>query len=162
MRIRPVRPEEFDAAGELVVTAYRALGDDAVAEPAYETELRDVAGRAGAAVVLVAVEGDEVLGCVTYVPDRHSPLAEHDLDGVASMRMLAVSPTAQGRGIGQALARACVERARAEGCTQVVLHSASTMATAHRLYSRLGFERVPDLDWTPVPAVSLFGFRLSL
>ena len=32
------------------------------------------------------------------------------------------------------------------------------MADAHRLYTRLGFERVPDRDWEPVPGVSLIAF----
>jgi hypothetical protein len=35
-------------------------------------------------------------------------------------------------------------------------------ATARRLYARLGFVRDPDLDWQPVPAVTLLGLRLDL
>ena len=37
-----------------------------------------------------------------------------------------------------------------------------TMRTAHRLYERLGFRRVPELDWTPVPHVQLIAYRLDL
>jgi hypothetical protein len=36
------------------------------------------------------------------------------------------------------------------------------MAAAHRLYARLGFVRVPERDWEPVPGVQLLGFRLDL
>jgi ribosomal protein S18 acetylase RimI-like enzyme len=83
--------------------------------------------------------------------------------GEAEIRMLAVDPGAQGRGVGSALAVACVERARTEeGTKRVVLCSQQAMTTAHRLYARLGFERAPELDWYPLPEVLLWGFRLDL
>ena len=63
--------------------------------------------------MLVAVDDDgTLLGGVTFVPDGDSPLAEHDVDGASSIRMLAVAGTAQGRGVGEALVRACIDRAR--------------------------------------------------
>jgi hypothetical protein len=33
---------------------------------------------------------------------------------------------------------------------------------AHRLYARLGFVRMPDRDWTPMPTVHLLVLRLDL
>jgi hypothetical protein len=36
------------------------------------------------------------------------------------------------------------------------------MRSAHHLYERLGFERVPERDWVPVPDVPLLAFRLAL
>ena len=39
--IRRIRPEEYHAAGELIVEAYRTLGD--VGDESYEQLLRDVA-----------------------------------------------------------------------------------------------------------------------
>ena len=55
------------------------------------------------------------LGCVTYARDRTSPWAVHAEEGEAAIRMLAVVPAVQGRGVGTALVVACVERARADG-----------------------------------------------
>jgi hypothetical protein len=36
------------------------------------------------------------------------------------------------------------------------------MATAHRLYERLGFTRSPARDWKPVPEVQLRTYELAL
>jgi hypothetical protein len=33
------------------------------------------------------------------------------------------------------------------------------MTTAHRVYARLGYERDPDRDWSPLPGVDLLAFR---
>ena len=111
--------------------------------------------------MLVAVDGDgAVLGGVTYIFEHDSPLAEYVPEGAAGIRMLAVAIDAQGRGVGEALTRACIDRARAEGKDEVVLHSTPWMTTAHRLYERLGFVRDPANDWPIYPTVTLWYFRL--
>ncbi len=162
MLIREARPDEHARLGEITVDAYTSL-DGYVPEPEYVTELGDVAGRSKHAIVLAAVDDDgTLLGGVTYVDDLTSPLAEHDIASAASIRMLAVDPQAQGRGAGEALTGACLDRARAAGRTEVVLHSTPWMTTAHRLYERLGFERDESLDWTPVPGLTLLFFRRRL
>lgn len=161
MEIRLVRPPELSALGAITVAAYTALPGH-IDEPDYEAELADVGPRAEVATVLVAVEGSVVLGGVTFVPNDHNPMAEHGVGGAASIRMLAVAGTAQGRGVGQALVEACLDQARAAGTKEVVLHSTEWMATAHRLYRRLGFLRAVELDGEPVPGVRLLGFRRTL
>jgi ribosomal protein S18 acetylase RimI-like enzyme len=164
-QIRPVLAAEHEALGEISVRSYlegglllNGLGDD------YAAHLRDVAVRAGSATVLVAVDDREstLLGGVT-VAFCGSPMAQIAGPGEAEIRMLAVDPAAQGRGVGSALAAACVAMARAAtGTERVVLCSQQAMTTAHRVYTRLGFERAPDLDWYPVPDILLWGFRLDL
>lgn len=52
---------------------------------------------------------------------------------------LGVLPAAQGCGVGEALVRAAVERARAEGAAKVTLRVLGTNPTARRLYERCGF-----------------------
>jgi GNAT superfamily N-acetyltransferase len=164
MEIRLVDPEEHAALAELTVEAYRTLyaGADRQMPDYYVDELADVAGRAAASDVLVAVDQGRLLGGVAYVPGPESPLAEFVDADHAGIRMLAVAPAAQGRGVGEALSRACVERARAAGRAAVVLHSTDWMATAHRIYERIGFERVTSLDWEVEPGFWLRGFRLKL
>jgi len=163
MDIRPVRPDEHQALGDLTVAAYVAIHPAVVEEDDYASELRDVAGRVAGAEVLVAVDdGGSVLGGVTYVPGPDSPWAEFSEPDGAGIRMLAVAPEAQGRGIGEALSRVCVDRARAAGRGQIVLHSTDRMTTAHRIYERLGFARDVSLDWEPLPGFWLRGFRLRL
>jgi GNAT superfamily N-acetyltransferase len=164
MEIRDAKPDEFAAAGELVVEAYEVI--DPIGLGDYADELRDVAGRVETADVLVAVDGDgSLLGSVTYVPGPDSASAEFGEADAAGIRMLAVAPGAQGRGVGKALVEGCLDRARAAGKTQVILHTTDWMTTAHRLYGRLGFERDRSLDWQPgrdeLPeAFWLRGFRL--
>jgi ribosomal protein S18 acetylase RimI-like enzyme len=163
MDIRPVRPEEHQALGDLTVAAYVAIDPAVVDDDDYAGELRDVAGRAADAEVLVAVnDSGTVVGGVTYVPGPESPWAEFSEPDGAGIRMLAVAPDAQGRGIGEALSRACVDRARSAGRSQIVLHSTDRMTTAHRLYERMGFARDASLDWEPLPGFWLRGFRLRL
>jgi hypothetical protein len=36
------------------------------------------------------------------------------------------------------------------------------MTAAHRLYERLGFTRLPERDWTPLPGVDLLVYSLDL
>lgn len=163
VEIRNVHADEYARVGALTVDAYTKLPGH-VHEPDYEAELYDVRSRAEApgVEVFVAVEGDDLLGGVTFVGDPRSPMAEHDLAAAGAIRMLAVDPSAQGKGIGEALVRACVGRARELGLSQIALHSTPWMTTAHRLYGRLGFVRDESLDWVPLPDIHLLGFRLVL
>jgi ribosomal protein S18 acetylase RimI-like enzyme len=84
----------------------------------------------------------------------------------AEIRMLAVAHEARGRGAGEALVRACVDRARAtDGCVRVVLSTQRTMHSAHRIYERLGFVRTPERDLSPVPEladITLLTYELTL
>jgi len=76
--------------------------------------------------------------------------------------MLAVDATARGRGVGTALAAACIARAREDGRAAIFLHSLAYMRAAQAIYARLGFIRRPDRDWEPVPGIRLLGFSLAL
>jgi len=148
--------------GEIVVAAYDAVGA-LEGDDEYVPELRDVARRAREAVVFAALDeaGGAPLGCVTYVPGPDNAWAEHLGDGEASIRMLAVDPAAQGRGVGTALMEACLKRARAEGRRAIFLHSLPVMTGAQRIYDRLGFRRAPERDWV-FPDFLLLGFVLDL
>ncbi|WP_406356377.1 GNAT family N-acetyltransferase [Streptomyces sp. NBC_01635] len=177
--IRPVEPYECEELGEITAQAYLRDGLlDFGENDTYLGELRNVAGRAAAAEVLVAVEGTgalageagaggagRVLGGVTFVP-RGGPMADIAGPGEAEIRMLAVARAARRRGVGEALVRACADRARAtEGCVRIVLSTQRTMRAAHRIYERLGFVRSPGRDWNPVPHlddITLLTYELTL
>jgi ribosomal protein S18 acetylase RimI-like enzyme len=158
MQIRDALPREHDDLGELCVRAYRSIGS---VTDGYAARLRDVATRAQTARVLVAAEGGAPLGCVTLILAA-GPLRELAGDDEGEFRMLAVDPAAQGRGIGEALVRACVDEVRRAGRARVVISSAADMTAAHRLYERLGFVRAPARDWRPVAAVQLLAYELAL
>lgn len=157
--IREVRPEEFEALGELTVRAYAA--SPSAADAGYQGELRDVARRAALVPVLVAVDRDgAVLGGVAYVAGPGAPYAERQRPDEAGFRMLAVDPAAGGRGLGRALAVACIDRARASGRRGVAIYSRPSRTVAHRLYRSLGFRRDESRDWEVQPGDWLWSFTL--
>ena len=161
--VRPARPADFPAIGRLTVAAYRADGQLNAAADFYADRLADVVTRADQAELLVAVDpgtGD-VLGAVAFCM-AGSAYAELATDGEAEFRMLAVDPAAQGRGVGEALAMACLTRADEAGCSAVVICVRDFAMAAQRLYARLGFQRAPDLDWMPGPGIQLLGLRRAL
>lgn len=158
--VRPARPDELAAVGELTLAAY-AADSGMTREHPYAASLLDAGARLRDAELLVAEQDGAVVGTVTYVRPG-TPFAEVGGEGEAEVRMLAVSPSARGAGVGRVLSEACVERARSEGCRAVVLSSASWMLAAHRLYGRLGFRRWPERDWSPRPDIDLLAFRLDL
>ncbi|SNT14868.1 Ribosomal protein S18 acetylase RimI [Asanoa hainanensis] len=160
VRIRPATPADFPAIARFTVDAYREDGQLA-GDHGYDKKLADVETRAEAGVLLVAVEDDQVLGSVTFVLPG-TAYAEISGPGEAEFRMLAVDPAAQGRGAGEALVRACLERAGELGCAAVVICVRSFSEPAKRLYARLGFARVPERDWSPFPGVELEALRLPL
>lgn len=143
----------------MTVAAYAPyLGE----ERDYVHELRDAARRDREAELWVAVDDDgTLLGSVTACPDG-SPWRELAQPGEGEFRTLAVDPGAQGRGVGRSLVEHVVARFGEEGASDLVLCSMSTMASAHRLYERLGFVRDESLDWSPVESVELIAYRLRL
>ena len=159
--VAPAAPDEIPRAAALVVDTYVGGGFIAADSP-YVASLRDADGRATEADLLVARNAwGAVVGTVTYV--RHGTAwAEISRPGEAEFRMLAVDQAVVGRGVGRALVQQCLDRARADGATAVVISTTAGMHAAHRLYDRMGFVRTPDRDWSPRPDVDLWTYRIDL
>lgn len=163
MTVRPAHLDELAEVGEVVVAAYDADGF-LEADDDYVPRLRDAVTRSREAEVYVAVLEDlpgEVAGTVTFCP-QGSPWAEIAQPGEGEFRMLGVAPRARRRGVAAALVGACLERSRELGYDAVVLSSLPEQQSAHRLYERLGFRRLPERDWSPATGVDLLAFRLPL
>ena len=155
--IREIRPDEHAALGDLTVRAYAAIPGET--DDGYHPYLRDVTSRAAVVPVLVAVDDDgRILGGVTYIPGPGTPLSESEAPGEAGFRTLAVDPSAAGRGIGRALAGACIDRAWADGRDGVAIYTRPAMFVAHRLYESLGFRRDPTRDWEFDPGEWLWSY----
>jgi len=75
-------------------------------------------------------------------------------------RLLAVAPSARGRGIGEALLRECIRRARRSGAAALTLHTSDFMRAGKRMYERMGFVRAPELDFHPSKDLTVMGYRL--
>ena len=81
---------------------------------------------------------------------------------VPEVRLLAVAPAARGLGVGVALMRECIRRARSSGAPALTLHTTDMMRAAMRMYEGMGFTRAPELDLRPLPGVFAKGYRLGL
>jgi ribosomal protein S18 acetylase RimI-like enzyme len=87
-----------------------------------------------ASVLLLAVDDGEVVGSLTLALFRIPTGLRAWIEDVV------VDGSSRGRGVGEALNLAALDRARAEGATTVDLTSRPSREAANRLYRRLGFE----------------------
>jgi putative acetyltransferase len=87
------------------------------------------------AAVLVALDGDRIVGRLSLARDPH-PASVH----VADLGMM-VAASHRRRGIGRALLDAAVGWARAVGVSKLELHVFPWNEPAIRLYEGFGFER---------------------
>lgn len=114
--------------------AARELPSEPLA-PAYAAAFDAMAAQGGN-VLLVAVAGDELVGCLQLIviPGlSRAGMLRGQIEGVR------VSSAHRGRRIGERLVEAAIERARDAGCGLVQLTSDASRADAHRFYERLGF-----------------------
>lgn len=158
--VRRALPAELDAVAALTYDAYASAGFVTRDDP-YAVVLRDTATRARDAELMVAVDGQQLLGTVTYAAEG-SRLQEIARRREAEFRMLAVAPAAAGRGVGRALVEWVIEASRRDGHVAVVCSSRPAMHAAHRIYERAGFVRRPERDWSPAEGIDLLGFGLTL
>ncbi len=138
--VREATPAERAEVARITVKAYReyAVRMSAQAWAEYEADLSDIDGRAVNGVILVAeVEGALVGALAHFRPGRiGSDWLPPDW---AYFRALAVLPTYRGRGVGHALTKASIARARAEGAAALALHTTEVMPVARAMYERMGF-----------------------
>ena len=159
VRVGPAGAGDFRRIAELTAGVYR---DEGYAGEEYLVELADVAGRAVRAELLVARDDDgTVVGSVALVLDGEFGEVLESADE-AGFRMLVVDATVRGRGVGELLVGACLDRARAAGKRRMVISTDPRMTSAHRLYERLGFTRLPGRDWSPLPGVHLMAYARDL
>ena len=89
-----------------------------------------------AVTLLVAKEGDEIVGTTTVIVYTTPFWIKARLDEVV------VDASARGKGVGEALVEAALEIGRERGAQVAELQSGrgSNRDSAHRLYRRLGFQ----------------------
>ena len=85
--------------------------------------------------VLLACRGDEILGtsALKPMPDNSFELCK-----------MGVSDAAKGLGIGFAIGRAAIDKARELGAKRVYLETNARLSPALNLYKKLGFTKVED------------------
>ncbi|MCC3266506.1 GNAT family N-acetyltransferase [Arthrobacter gengyunqii] len=160
--VRQATEADFDDIRRITRDAY-VSGGFLEADNPYVKELENVEDRAANALVWVA-ELDGKVAASTAITFAGQPYTDIAIEGELEFRMLAVDPALQRGGVGRALVAAVIEYARSlEGIHAVSLTSMTPMTNAHALYKSMGFERVPERDWTvPDEDILLWVFRLAL
>lgn len=161
LSIRLARPDEYAEIGELTYKSYLPLFSDRdnfnekeFSASDYARDMRDVEARAKAAeCIAVAMVDGKMVGCVDY----HSNYAKQGQPGFGK---LAVDPTIRKGGIGLGLVKWCIERARTQGAPTLLLHTTELMPAAMRMYRRLGWVRLPSIDFQA--NILVMGFVLTL
>lgn len=140
--VRAARHDEHPAVGELTLAGFTA--GPYPPDPGRAAELLDAAGRAATADLRVAQDRltGELLGTSTLARGG-TPWARFAEPDELGLRLLAVSPSARGRGIGALLLDDAVAQARRAGLPRVVLDTGARNETSQRLYHRHGFSRLP-------------------
>ncbi|HWM03064.1 MAG TPA: GNAT family N-acetyltransferase [Actinophytocola sp.] len=148
MTVREARPGELDEVRDLLHTAYVQYAG--VAHPElyghYLAELTNVERSAGLATTLVAVDDGRIVGTARLYPPGAAVGDEGLPAGWAWVRAVAVRPELRRAGIARRLMADCTRRATDIGATVLCLHTMAFMVDAIRLYERLGYRRVPELD----------------
>lgn len=148
MVVRTALPEEFVAVADLRVATYIHHDYLGPADPYVEKLRRLGTDPDSPDVVLVAVDGERLVGTATLKwrgPDSELPTGPHEVE----MRALAVAPEVQRRGVARRLVRAVAEEAHARGARTLLLSTHPMMWKAQRLYEAMGFHRCPERDWGP-------------
>lgn len=83
--------------------------------------------------ILIALDKEEAVGCCALI--------KLDTDNYELAKM-AVSPKAQGKGIGLLLGEAIINRAKSMGVKRLYLESNSVLVPAINLYKKLGFKAI--------------------
>ncbi|WP_028272572.1 GNAT family N-acetyltransferase [Arthrobacter sp. UNC362MFTsu5.1] len=145
--IRPAVPADFDAVARITRDAYLAAGYFASADHPYMQQIQDVATRARQATIWVAERAGHIVGSVTLAV-AGEPFADIALPDELEFRMLVVDPSVQRSGAGKAMVEAIIAHAKSlDGVKAVALTTGRTWESAHGLYRKTGFQRVPERDW---------------
>ena len=84
-------------------------------------------------VILIALDKGEPIGCCALIKQT---------DDTFELAKMAVSPKAQGKGVGLLLGKSIVERAKLMGLKRLYLESNSVLKPAVSLYEKIGFKNI--------------------
>lgn len=162
--IRDARDEEREAIANLMLEAYQQYAYDLPKArwEEYSHSIRDsVYGDVPFARIVAELEGN-IVGSVQLFLSSQEAYSNPEM-GISSpiIRLLAVSPAARGRGIATQLIREAAVRSLRLGASTLHLHTSDMMASAVRLYERLGFARAYETD-TYNGETLVKGYRLCL
>jgi ribosomal protein S18 acetylase RimI-like enzyme len=166
MLVREARKDEYS-----IIQIQRVLAYEEYAEhlpPGHWTALKksisaEIEPSAGIEVFIAEFNG-EILGSVAlFPPNADSYKGRVDLQDYPEIRMLAILPHARNKGAASLLIEECIKRSKTRNSKYVGLHTGEFMVNAMNLYEKLGFERVPELDFIPADdGIVVKGYRYEI
>lgn len=144
VRLRDFETADAPAVNAIAAAAWAQYADIFEGWPVLAAFVAQNASLAGETSLIVACDGEQTFGVVGYTaPGRpREPIFPADW---AIVRMLSVTPSARGRGIGRLLLEECVARARRDRAPRLGLHTSPVMRAALQLYLRSGFAFERDI-----------------
>lgn len=133
---------------ELIIEYAKWLGCDLIFQN-LDDEMKDPAKKytSPEGELLVAVEGEDVLGMIAY--HKHS-------DTRCEMKRLYVKPSCRGMKLGEKLIEELIAHARQAGYKEMVLDTIVPLQSAIHLYKKLGFTECEPYYHNPMPDVLYF------
>jgi ribosomal protein S18 acetylase RimI-like enzyme len=131
--VRRAGVEDAEDVGRLLHDFNTEYDDYTPGPKAIEERMAELL-RSGDALVLVGGDGPDGLAVLRFRPSLWSKTLD------CYVEELYVVPDLRGQGLGEALMRAAMETARAEGAAYMDLGTAETDTAARALYEKLGFD----------------------
>jgi len=164
------QPDELADVGNLMAEVYSQLdGFPSKAEqPQYYEQFTKLAALTESEhiqVIVAKTEVDGIIGGLIFYTDvKHygaGGSATTSIPNAAAIRLLAVSASARGNGVGRMLTEHCIALARTAACSTLILHTTRFMPTAWSLYEKMGFARYTEIDFKQKD-LDVYGFQLAL
>jgi len=129
----------------------------------YENDTRNTILTDSLLARLVAEMENRIVGSAIICAPYEWKIGDHIVrNPYPEMRLLAVLPEYRNFKIGAELIRACEECVKESSFDYITLHTTNLMQTAKAMYERRGYERFSDIDFTPSPDFTVFGYRKAI
>ncbi|NOU97727.1 GNAT family N-acetyltransferase [Paenibacillus sp. LMG 31456] len=148
--VRNAQLEEWEEAIDLTIAAYQQY-EESFGQPLWDSYIKNIRSQwenQENTQRIIAVQEGKLVGSVLLYPPQEGLYEKlNELIPYPEVRLLGVHPVFRGKGIATTLIRECAQRAIGAGSPYLGLHTSDRMPSAVRLYTRLGFERVPKFDF---------------
>ena len=164
--IRDAKTEELSFIREMRLQAYEEHAPkipEAHWNALKKSILSDADSKPSIERMVAEIDGEIVGSVALFAPDKqvYAGMLDEELD-YPELRMLAISSNARGKGVATALINECIKRSKEKGFREMGLHTADFMENAIKLYTHLGFERLPQFDFEPAnDGIIVKAFRIK-